>query len=584
MAIPADSESELSFPDYDNPPVPFWEKYEAKIAPIVVFVATVVLTVLSFPPINAPEFAYVLAAPAAFWAYRRPGFRLYAGVVLGAQAVAWTILLWWLHHVTWLGLFLLGPFIGVWVGAWFLVVWWVLPRMLRRPSLVRVLAMFGLAGLWVVNEGLRTWVLSGFPWLPLAASQWERASILQIAAFTGAGGVSFVLIALNLGFAALMHRLFFERGLQGLQRRSQEFLAAMFLLIACLSVHVQEAFNRGAYAVPMGRFGFVQPDVPQTVKWDPAAGPGIMETLTSATETVAKRRPDLILWPEAVTPWAVRGDESMKGFVEELARNANVPILLGSIAIEPGAGEDGEDAWFNGSFLVEPEIGLYEGYYAKRHLVPFGEYVPLRPVLGWLEKVVPIGGDFGSGDSAGLIPVVINREVLFLGPLICYEDVFPNLARESVEAGADVLVVQTNNGWFGQGGAAYQHAAHSVLRAVETRRPVLRVGNAGWSGWIDEFGSVRAVVQKVIKRNTDGRAIAVASTDPTEEGTIYFKGSAVADVTRDARWIGRQSFYVQHGSWFTWTCLALFGMGMVLLRISPQPESEPPLRSEEDEV
>ncbi len=348
----------------------------------------------------------------------------------------------------------------------------------------------------------------------------------------------------------------------------------MFLLIACLCVHVQEAFNRGAYAVPMGRFGFVQPNVPSTVKWDPAAGPGILDTLEQTTLTVAKRRPDLILWPEAVTPWAVRGDATVQAFVEDLARKAEVPILLGSIAIEPpvaGSPADAAETWYNGSFLVEPSTGLVSGYYAKRHLVPFGEFVPLRPLFGWLEKFVPIGGDFAVGEGAGLMPVVANREALLVGPLICYEDIFPGLARESVLAGADLLVVQTNNGWFGEEGAAFQHAAHSVLRAVETRRPVLRVGNAGWSGWIDEFGSVRALIQKVVKRNPDGRLVSVASSDPNETGTIYFKGSAIADVSRDARWIGRQSFYVQHGNWFGWTCAALFVAGVVLVRISPPP-------------
>ena len=180
---------ETEFPDYDNPPVSFFEKYETRIAPAVVAVMTVLLTVLSFPPLRLPEFAYTLAVPAALWAYRRPDFRLFAVVVLGANAVAWTILLGWLHHVTWAGLLLLGPFIGAWVGAWFLALWWVMPRLVGRVAPVRVFAVFGLAGLWVVNEALRAWVLGGFPWLPLAASQWERGSILQVAAFTGAGGV-----------------------------------------------------------------------------------------------------------------------------------------------------------------------------------------------------------------------------------------------------------------------------------------------------------------------------------------------------------------------------------------------------------
>ena len=170
--------------------------------------------------------------------------------------------------------------------------------------------------------------------------------------------------------------------------------------------------------------------------------------------------------------------------------------------------------------------------------MPFGEYIPLRPVLGWLEKVVPIGGDFqrGRGSRPLLVPVGVHR--VPVGVLICYEDIFPALARDSAQSGAEVLAVLTNNGWFGEGGAAYQHAAHSVLRAVETRRPVVRCGNGGWSGWVDEFGNIRATLHD-------------------EDGSVYFRGHETLNITRDPRWRDRQSFYTEHGDWFLLVCACL---------------------------
>ena len=122
----------------------------------------------------------------------------------------------------------------------------------------------------------------------------------------------------------------------------------------------------------------------------------------------------------------------------------------------------------------------------------------------------------------------------------------PALAREEVLSGAEALVVVTNDAWYGEGAAAYQHAAHSVLRAIETRRPVLRCGNAGWSGWIDEYGGIEKVLRG-------------------DDGTVYFRGTQVADVTRDRRWIGRNSFYVEHGDWFVAVCACLVLMGAALL-------------------
>jgi apolipoprotein N-acyltransferase len=200
--------------------------------------------------------------------------------------------------------------------------------------------------------------------------------------------------------------------------------------------------------------------------------------------------------------------------------------------------------------VVAPDLGLQTAYYAKRHLVPFGEYVPLRVLFGWLNKVVPIGDDFNRGVSAAPLLVPVRKESLAVGPLICFEDIFPDLARADVRAGADFLFVATNDAWYGEGGEAYQHAAHSVLRAVETRRPVLRCGNNGWSGWIDEFGAIRGVVLD-------------------ENGSVYFRGVKSLAVKRDVRWIGRQSFYVEHGDWFVGVCAALAALGFLVLRAGP---------------
>jgi apolipoprotein N-acyltransferase len=164
-------------------------------------------------------------------------------------------------------------------------------------------------------------------------------------------------------------------------------------------------------------------------------------------------------------------------------------------------------------------------------------------------------------DANPLVVHVRNDNYAF-GPLLCYEDIYPELARRSVLAGSEVLTVLTNNAWFGEGGAAYQHAAHSVLRAVETRRPVLRCGNGGWSGWIDEFGNIRAVLTQLPN--------GTIQTHPgTDGGTIYFRGAATVQITRDLRWMGRNSFYVEHGDWFVLVCAGLVALGIPLLGTAP---------------
>jgi apolipoprotein N-acyltransferase len=249
-----------------------------------------------------------------------------------------------------------------------------------------------------------------------------------------------------------------------------------------------------------------------------------VEILERQTRFVASLESDLILWPEAATPWPILGTPQMRFRVERLVDEIGKPILMGNLAEDVDTGE-----WSNGTFLVEPDKGLSSQFYVKRELVPFGEYVP--PPFGFIDKVVPIGGSFAPGDSVGLIELKLGEKTFKVASLVCYEDVFPGLARESAAAGADVFFVATNNAWYGEEGGAEQHAAHSVLRAVENRRPIMRAGNGGWSGWIDSYGAVRDVL-------TDAK------------GSVYFRGGGAYDVFEFSDWERQQSYYTRHGDWF----------------------------------
>ena len=221
----------------------------------------------------------------------------------------------------------------------------------------------------------------------------------------------------------------------------------------------------------------------------------------------------------------------MRQQVELLVDELALPILMGNLAWLRES-----DIWHNGAFLVLPQFGLAEQYYAKRKLVPFGEYVP-KP-FGFINKFVPVGDAFTPGTSAGIISLPVGERKVRVGSLVCYEDCFPALARESVQAGAQVLFVATNNAWYGEEGGASQHAAHSVLRAVENRRPVIRCGNGGWSGWIDEYGIVR-------ENLTDA------------DGSIYFRGGGTLTVSQYSDWERRKSYYTIKGDWLILLCSAI---------------------------
>ena len=170
--------------------------------------------------------------------------------------------------------------------------------------------------------------------------------------------------------------------------------------------------------------------------------------------------------------------------------------------------------------------------------------MPFREFLSFLGKVVPLEGDTTAGNAAVTIPVILDNGTWNAGPLICNEDAYAFLARDMVKLGADWLFVVTNDAWYGEGSAAYKHAANSVLRAVETRRPVIRCGNHGWSGWIDELGRVRQT--------------AIGDND-----SIYFRGSTQLNVHYQKQYQHVQSFYVRHGDWFVAFCGLLAVLGFL---------------------
>jgi apolipoprotein N-acyltransferase len=482
------------------------------------------LWVLSIPPFDFAEAAYIAFVPMLLWLYTKPTRRVFCLVAIGTAWVSWFAILIWLRHVTWFGTIALSGILAVIFTAWLFFAKCILPQCAAQNVCLRVLGFAGIAGAWVVLEWSRTWLLWGFPWAPLALSQWERPVVLQIAAWTGAYGVSFLLIFFNLCVAQTLRHRFVRR-----ERKLWMacFSPDLYVVMGALGICIYIFFSvlpHSDSAEPMFTAAVVQPYILPELKWETDRELENLEILERQTRFVSSLESDVILWPEAATPWPVMGAPQMQVRVERLVNEIKKPILMGNLAEDRVTQE-----WRNGAFLVEPGLGLSPDFYTKRELVPFGEYVP--PLLSFIDKVVPVGGSFVAGEDVALLNLKIGESVYRIGSLVCYEDVFPNLARESARGGADLFFVATNNAWYGEEGGAEQHAAHSVLRAVENRRPVMRAGNGGWSGWIDSYGTVRDLLL-----NTDG--------------TVYFRGGGAYTIFQFEEWTCQQSYYTRHGDYF----------------------------------
>jgi len=492
----------------------------------VFLLATPALYFACFPPFGVNEAAFVFLVPFAIWLRFAPSLRLVFLASAAVGWVAWIVLIFWLRHVTAGGMLLLALLMGLHFALWALAVAWLQRRCRGNGVWSSLPVTVGAASFWVAVEQMRGLVFSGFPWLPLAASQADRPMMLQGASIFGSWGLSFALALLNFGTAAYLLQLVeYAKRRERKRQLCPDFYIALSFLVGTTFVLLR--LSSGQEREDSLRAGVVQPDIAQVEKWDADYARDILQQVSTATQWLAPLEPDAVFWPETTLPYPLNDEGAMEAWTIGLATQIGAPLFVGAMGIE-GEQEDWE--WFNSVFLARPEHGLFPLYYSKQHLVPFGEYIPLRPLWPWIEKVVPIQGDIKAGAGTQLLPLYLEESTLKVGTLICFEDVFPGIARKAVKQGASLLFVATNSAWYGRSAAADQHKLHSVLRAVETRRPVLRVGNDGWTGWIDEYGSERDAL------------------DPWEQA------STVWTISRDRRWIGRESFYVRWGDWFAAVC------------------------------
>jgi apolipoprotein N-acyltransferase len=226
----------------------------------------------------------------------------------------------------------------------------------------------------------------------------------------------------------------------------------------------------------------VQGNIDQSVKWKPEYQQKTLSTYETLTRTTAGFRPRITVWPETAVPFFFQeaGDNSRR--VVDIAEASGGALLFGSPAYERTG--DGV-RYLNRAYLVDPSDRSIR-HYDKVHLVPFGEYVPLKQFLFFIQRLVPAAGDFAAG--AEVAPLRLGTASI--GVLICFEAIFPDLARRMSRQGANVLVNLTNDAWFGRTSAPHQHLAMAAFRAVETRRPLVRAANTGISAFVLPSGKI----------------------------------------------------------------------------------------------
>jgi apolipoprotein N-acyltransferase len=438
------------------------------------------LFVLSFPKFGHPAFGWIALTPllvALSGAALRRAFLL--GLTTGI--IYFTGTLYWITGVlaaygglqTWVAVLINAGLIA------YLALFPALFALITR----RIVMAYGRSALmaapvvWVATELARSYITS-FPWELLGYSQVTVLPIAQLASLFGVYGLSMLVAAVSaaLAFAAA-----------GPPQGPVRYMPAAGALMIVLTIAVwgsrRVAASEWTRAGEPIRIGMIQGNVDQAQKWDVKRASAIFQDYVNLTRQAIREGAQLVLWPESSTPFLFEENLPAAAVVRTLAQQARVPMVFGSDQIERGR----PDRYFNSAFLVRAD-GTTGGVYRKMHLVPFGEYVPFQRLLFFAAPLTEQAGTFSPGLNPELLPVDGHR----LSVAICYEVVYPDLVRQFVTGGSELLTTITNDAWFGQTSAPVQHFQQAAMRAIENGRYLVRSANTGISGIVDPYGRVLA--------------------------------------------------------------------------------------------
>lgn len=431
------------------------------------------LFALSIPPFDWYPLAWVCLVPCLLLLHRHHRawvLGLGSGLVAGLSRIYWQVETLQLYgDLSPLASVLTTGALILYLALYWTVFFWLCARW-RTDS---PCFAWNAASLWVLLEWAQSWIITGFPWELLGYSQYLNLPLAQTASLAGVYGLSFLLVLLNAALAQFL-----------LHPRRWLRLGAPPLL--CLGL----AWGWGSYrlqalegeptATPL-KIGLVQGSIPQGEKWKGDQLAQTTQRYVDLARTLAGGDSlDLIVFPETCLPFYFLEPRyaQYREPITALASHLGAPLLVGSLDCEDGN-------IYNRAFLLDNR-GQVTGYADKVHLVPFGEYLPMAWLFQYLEGLTAESGIFAPGASRQVLPLGPTR----LGVFICYESIFPEISRQLVRLGAELLVNTTNDAWFGHSAAPHQHFSMCVLRAIETGRPLVRIANTGISGLIAPSGRI----------------------------------------------------------------------------------------------
>jgi len=437
--------------------------------------------VLSFPRYDLYPLAWFALAPFLVSLYGKDSkYALRSGLVLGIIYFFGTQ--YWIYHsVHYYGgmSFALSIFVVFLLSLYmslYIIVFSVL--FANKIKTTRLPAMVLAPVFWVTLEFARSYALTGFPWSSIGYSQYKFLTAIQFSDITGIYGVSFLIVAINGAIADIfITKKRIEK--MPLYNHYSVVLGYIVLFFVVISVLGYGFYKLGE--MPKGtsfRASVIQASIEQDIKWSPEYQEEVLKIYKSLTIEASSSMPDIIVWPETAVPFYWQVDAPHTDALIEFQKALDTYLLFGAITQKKGG--------LGNSAILLDRGGNISYTYDKIHLVPFGEYVPLKRLLFFVNRLAVGIGDYVPGKS------YLRAKTPFgsFGTLICYEIIFPGLVRKFYLDGGDFIVTITNDAWFGTTNGPYQHWSMAVFRAIENRKPLIRAANTGISGFIDSNGRI----------------------------------------------------------------------------------------------
>ena len=532
----------------------------------ILAVLSALLLFLSFPNLNLFPFAWVAMVPffialtratgwkSAFWIGYLTGFLFFAGLLPA-------ILL--LYPYANIFATLVGYLLLVGYTALYFAVFAVLLRFVPRRS--NILFSLFAACIWTALEWVRSWLITGFPWGSIGYSQWNNLPGIQIASLVGVHGISFVIVLFNAGIVTLIcNRHQWRQEIWGV-------ILPLILMLFCFGYGIiqlqnadpldQDTSAMDQTNVETLKVALIPGNIPQLQKWDLRQFPKILQRYIGLTHKASREDPALIVWPETATrSGALTGEwPTYYRRFSQMLHDTGIPILLGTanrgetakaIGQFSKSTEKRDTDIYNRVLSITPD-GKIHGDYAKMHLVPFGEYVPLAHLLpDFIPNFIQFE-PFAHGKAVNLLPVfdVKNKtdtRKIEVGASICFESVFPDEFRRPVKMGANVMGIFTNDAWFKGTAFPELHLSMAPFRAIENRIAVFRCANGGFTCVVDKFGRITTSL----------------ITPDTAEEILIASVPLLSSMERE------QTLYTRYGDWFptfcALICIVWFGSQIIV--------------------